>query len=139
MSGPRYDRIREETERLLGYECQSCGWVAFPEERTICKRCGASDPGFEQVKLAPRGEIKTFVVQEFLPDEFEPPQPIAIVDIPQADGDGDPVRVYGVLTETALEELAIGDVVDARFRERFTDGERPINAVKFSTPREDKA
>jgi len=66
------------------------------------------------------------------------PQPLAIVDLPQADGGGEPARVYGLLTETELEELEVGTEVEARFRELFDDGDRPVNSFKFSVPREEK-
>jgi uncharacterized OB-fold protein len=139
MSGPRFNRNKDENEHLVGYECQECGWVAFPVEKRICKRCGDPRAEYEKVDLAEEGEIKTYVVQKSLPNEFEVPQPVAIVDIPQASGSGEPARVYGILTETKLEELEVGKTVEARFREMFTDNERPIHSFKFSTPREEKA
>jgi uncharacterized OB-fold protein len=139
MTGPRYHRTKQQDQRLVGFECQDCGWVSFPERRKVCKRCGEAPAEYEEVQLAERGEIMTFVVQEYLPDEFESPMPVAMVDIPQIDGEGDPARVYGILTETDLEELEVGTEVEARFRELFTDVDRPINAFKFSVPREEKA
>lgn len=138
MSGPRYHRTREQDQRLLAFECQSCGYVSFPDEKRTCKRCGDAPATFEEVQLAERGEIETFVVQEYLPDDIEVPQPLAIVDLPQADGTGESARVYGLLTETELDELSVGTEVVARFRELFDDGERPINSFKFSVPREVK-
>ncbi|WP_255152122.1 Zn-ribbon domain-containing OB-fold protein [Halorarius halobius] len=138
MSGPRYHRSREQDQHLLAFECQECGYVSFPEERETCKRCGAAPATWEDTHLAERGTIRTFVVQEYLPDEFESPQPVAIVDLPQADGDGEPARVYGLLTETHLEEIDVGTEVEARFRELFADGDRPINSFKFAVPRGEK-
>lgn len=138
MSGPRYHRTREQDQRLLAFECQSCGYVSFPDEKRTCKRCGDAPGTFEEVQLAERGEIQTFVVQEYLPDDIEVPQPLAIVDLPQADGAGESARVYGLLTETELDELSVGTEVEARFRELFDDGERPINSFKFAVPREVK-
>ncbi|APX97205.1 hypothetical protein BB347_11575 [Natronorubrum daqingense] len=122
----------------MAFECQSCDYVSFPDEKRTCKRCGDAPATFEEVQLAERGEIQTFVVQEYLPDDIEVPQPLAIVDLPQADGSGESARVYGLLTETELEELSVGTEVVARFRELFDDGERPINSFKFSVPREVK-
>lgn len=139
MSGPRYHRTKRQDQRLVGFECQSCDWVSYPEEKRTCKRCGDPHAEFEEVQLAERGVVKTFVVQKFLPDEFESEQPLALIDIPQRNGDGEPARVYGLLTETELEELAVGTEVEARFRELFTDGDRPINSFKFAVPREEKA
>ena len=138
MSGPRYHRTRAQDQRLVGFECQSCGYVSFPDEKRTCKRCGDAPAEFEHVQLAERGEVKTFVVQEYLPDDIEVPQPLAVVDLPQADGTGEPARVYGLFTETSLEELDVGTEVEARFREIFDDGDRPINSFKFAVPREEK-
>lgn len=138
MSGPRYHRTRRQDQRLVAFECQSCGWVSFPEEKRTCKRCADAPAEFEEVELAERGEVQTFVVQQYLPDDIETPQPVAIVDVPQADGDGEAARVYGLLTETDLEEIEVGREVEARFRELFDEGERPINAIKFSVPRGEK-
>lgn len=135
MSGPRYHRTKRQDQRLVGFECQSCGWVSFPEEKRTCKRCGDAPAEFTDVQLAERGEIQTFVVQEYLPEDIETPQPVAIVDLPQADGDGEPARAYGLLTETHLDDLEVGTEVEARFRELFSDGERPINSIKFAVPR----
>lgn len=157
MSGTRHHRSRRQNERLVGFECQDCGWVSFPEKRRVCKRCSAAPADFEAVQLAERGTVRTFVVQDRLPDEFETPQPLAIVDIPQADvegnptdadgdattdtdptPDGEPARVYGLLTETSLDELEVGTEVEARFRELFTVGERPVHSFKFAVPRTEK-
>lgn len=138
MSGPRYHRTREQDQRLVGFECSACGYVSFPDEKEACKRCGKAPVPFEEVQLAERGEIKTFVVQEYLPDDIEVPQPLAIVDLPQADGSGEPARVYGLLTETQLDDLEVGTEVEARFRQLFDDGDKPVNSFKFAVPREEK-
>jgi uncharacterized OB-fold protein len=138
MSGPRYHRTRDQDQRLVGFECQACGYVSFPEERRVCKRCGDAPADLDRVQLAERGTIETFVVQEYLPEDIETPQPVAIVDIPQAEGDGEPARAYGLLTETDLEDLEVGTEVEARFRELFDDGDRPINSFKFAVPRGEK-
>lgn len=137
MSGPRYERSKRQDQRLVGFECQACGWVSFPEEKSTCKRCGGAPADMAEVKLQERGEIQTFVVQEYLPDDIETPQPVAIVDLPQV-GDGEPARAYGLLTETDLAEIDVGTEVEARFRELFSDGERPVNSFKFAVPREEK-
>lgn len=139
MSGPRYHRTRAQDQRLAAYECQDCGYVSFPEEKETCKRCGDVPAEFEEVRLAEEGEVQTFVVQQYLPDDIEVPQPLAIVDLPQAEGEGEPARVYGLLTETDLDELEVGTQVEARFRQMFDDKARPINSFKFAVPREEKA
>lgn len=138
MTGARYERTRRQDQRLVGFECQSCGYVSYPDRRRVCKRCGDAPAEIEEVRLRERGEVQTFVVQQRLPEEFETPQPVAIVDLPQ-EGSGEPARVYGLLTETDREELSVGATVEARFRELFTDGERPVHSFKFAVPRSEKA
>lgn len=137
MSGPRYHRSRAQDQRLEAFECDDCGWISFPENRRICKRCGRTPASYSSVSLQHEGTLRTFVVQEFLPDEFDTPMPVGMVDLPQ-DGEGEPARVYGLFTETDLEELVVDMTVVARFRELFDDGDRPINAIKFSVPRREK-
>lgn len=139
MSGARYARDRRQHERLVAWECADCGWVSYPEEKRVCKRCGAAPADFAETALAERGTVRTYVVQERLPEAFDSPQPLAIVDLPQADGEGEPARVYGLLTETSQDELAVGREVEARFRELFTVGERPVHSFKFAVPRAEKA
>jgi uncharacterized OB-fold protein len=138
MSGPRYNRTQAQDQRLLAFECQECSFVSFPDKKKICKKCGSAPATFEEVKLAERGEIQTFVVQEYLPDDIEVPQPVAIIDLPKKNGSEETARVYGLLTETDLEEFSVGTEVKARFRELFDDGDRPINSFKFAVPREEK-
>lgn len=138
MTGIRYERTRREDQRLVAHECQSCGYVSYPDLRRICKRCGETPAEFEPVQLRERGTIQTYVVQQRLPEEFDTPQPVAIVDLPQV-GDGEPARVYGLLTETDEDDLAVGTTVEARFRELFTDGSRPIHSFKFAIPRTEAA
>ncbi|PSP75854.1 hypothetical protein BRC81_14355 [Halobacteriales archaeon QS_1_68_20] len=135
MSGIRYSRDRRQHDRLVAFECQDCGWVSYPEQRRTCKRCGAAPAEFEEVQLAERGEVQTYVVQSRLPEEFETPQPVAVVDLPQVDGEGEPARVYGLLTETDGDDLEVGREVVARYRELFTAGDRPVHSFKFAPPR----
>jgi uncharacterized OB-fold protein len=87
--------------------------------------------------LEPTGTLRTFVVQEYLPDEFDTPMPVGLVDLPQV-GDGEPARVYGLFTKTDREELEVDMTVEARFRDLFDDRERPINAINFSVSRREK-
>lgn len=134
MNGPRYHRTRPQDQHLVAFECRSCGWVSFPEHVQICKRCAETPAAFEEVILQPRGVVQTFVAQEYLPEEFEVPQLLAIVDMPQ-EAEGEPARVYGLLTETELADVDIGTEVVARFRRMFTDGDRGVYGFKFSRPR----
>lgn len=133
MYEPSYWRDSEQNRRLVARECQSCGFVAFPERREVCKRCG-SHPEWEEVRLEQEGEVKSYVVQNTLPDEFETPLPLAVVDVPQK-GDGEPARVYGLFTETPPEEMEIGMVAEAEFREVYRVDGLPVHSYKFKLPR----
>jgi uncharacterized OB-fold protein len=130
MYKPRYTRDREQNERLVGYECQDCGYVSFPERRRICKACVATPGDWERIDLSDRGAIQSYVVQERLSEAFENPLPLAIVDLEQ-EGSGRPARVYGLLTETDPEDVAIGKQVESEFRRVFEVDGLPVHSYKF--------
>jgi uncharacterized OB-fold protein len=133
MHEPTYWRDRAATERLLARECGECGYVAFPERRRICKRC-RSEPEWTDVRLRERGTVLSYVVQRQLPDSFETPLPLAVVDVPQT-GDGEPARVYGLFTETDPEDVAIGLEAVADFRRVYDADGVPVHSFKFTLPR----
>lgn len=136
MHEPPHVRDRPANERLEAVECGDCGYVAIPEHREVCKRCG-SYPDWEPVQLQERGEVQSYVVQQRLPEEFETPLPLAIVDIPQ-DGEGEPARVYGLFTETDPEDVEIGMEAEADLRTMFDVNGLPVNSFKFKRPRGDR-
>jgi uncharacterized OB-fold protein len=138
MHDPPRWRVRRQNELLIGRECQDCGYVAFPEDNDTCKRCRAIDPEWEEVKLAERGIVQSYVVQQRLPEEFETPLPVAVMDMPQADGSGEPARVYGLFTETDPESIEIGMEAVADFREVFELEGLPVHSYKFKRAREDR-
>mgnify|MGYP006279357721 CR=1 FL=1 len=135
MHEPPYWRDRPQNERLVARECKDCGYVAFPEFRETCKRCGGR-PAWRETRLAERGEVRSYVVQNRLPEEFETPLPLAVVDMPQRDGEGEPARVYGLFTETSPDDMDVGMVVEADFRRIFDVAGLPVHAFKFKVPRE---
>ena len=136
MHEPPFVRDRAANERLEAVECQSCGYVAIPERREVCKRCG-DHPDWEAVQLEQRGTVQSYVVQQRLPDEFETPLPVAVVDVPQQ-GEGEPARVYGLFTETDPDEVEIGMEAEAEFRTMFDINGLPVNSFKFKRPRGDR-
>lgn len=136
MHEPPFVRDRDANELLAARECGSCGYVSFPERRTVCKRCG-DHPEWESVHLQERGVVQSYVVQQRLPDEFETPLPLAIVDVPQ-EGDGEPARVYGLFTETDPAQVEIGMEADAEFRTMFEAEGLPVHSFKFKRPRGDR-
>ena len=137
MYEPPFWRDRDANERLSARECGECGYVSFPERRRACKRCGAH-PEWTPVTLQERGVVQSYVVQNRLPAEFETPLPLGIVDVPQVDEAGEPARVYGLFTETAPEEMAVGMEVEADFRRLFDVEGLPVHSFKFKRPRGDR-
>jgi uncharacterized OB-fold protein len=134
MYTPAEWRMREAAEQFTATECQSCGYVSFPDRRQTCKRCGEVDPGWESVELERRGEVLSYVVQNRLPEAFDTPLPIGVVDVPQS-GPGEPARVYGLFTETDPEDVEVGLEVEADFRKIYEVDGLPTNSFKFKLPR----
>ena len=147
MYEPPFWRDRDRNERLAATECSSCGYVSFPERRGVCKRCGERGE-FSETTLAERGIVQSYVIQNRLPDAFETPLPLAVLDVPQAganDGEGtasgagdenagEPARVYGLFTETDPEAMEIGMEAEAVFRETFDIEGLPVHSFKFTVP-----
>lgn len=129
MYEPPFTRDRAANERLAARECDACGWVSFPEHRAICKRCG-SHGAWTDTRLAERGTVQSYVVQRRLPESFETPLPLAVVDMPQQSG-GEPARVYGLFTETDPDDLTIGAEAEAVFRRVFEVDGLPVHSFKF--------
>lgn len=136
MHEPPLWRDRNQNERFEARECGSCGYVSFPERREVCKRCG-DHPDWETVELDRRGVVQSYVVQNRLPDEFETPLPLAVVDVPQI-GDGESARVYGLFTETDPDDMEVGMDVEADFRRVFDVNGLPVHSFKFKLPRGDR-
>jgi len=141
MYEPPFWRDREANERLAATECGACGYVSFPERREVCKRCGERGE-FSDTRLEERGIVQSYVIQSRLPDAFETPLPLAVMDVPQvgANGDGsdggdEPARVYGLFTETDPEAMEIGMEATAVFRELFDIEGLPVHSFKFTVPR----
>lgn len=134
MHSPRYWRRRDQNERLRAFECQQCGYVSFPEEREICRRCKATPSEWETVRLQERGEVQSYVVAHNLPEAFDTPMPIGVVDMPQRT-EGEPARVYGLFTETKSADVSVGMEAVADFRELFDVAGLPIHSFKFKPAR----
>jgi uncharacterized OB-fold protein len=136
MHEPPFWRNRPQNERLLARECGLCGYVSFPERRTVCKRCG-DEPDWTEVRLKERGVVQSYVVQNRMPDSFETPLPVAVLDMPQ-EGGGEPARVFGLFTETSPEEVEIGMEAEADLRRLFDVDCLPVHSFKFKRPRGDR-
>lgn len=116
-------RTRNATHGLQRAECTECGRMNEPST-AACYHCGATE--FEPITLSSEGEVVTVVVQHFLPEEFDTPLPIAIVETPEGG------KVLGMFTEVAEpHDIEIGEPVDIELK-RFDrkDGET-IYELKF--------
>ncbi|MFB6164159.1 MAG: Zn-ribbon domain-containing OB-fold protein [Haloarculaceae archaeon] len=84
-------------------QCDDCGRFNDPTAE-LCYHCGGED--FEPVTLSPEGEVVTYVVQHVLPEAFDTPLPIAIVETPEGG------KLLGMFTEIdEPEAVDIGDRV----------------------------
>ena len=133
MHEPPFTRDRAANERLAARACEACGWVSFPERREVCKRCGERG-AWTDTRLAERGTVQSYVVQRRLPEAFETPLPLAILDVPQVSG-GEPARVYGLFTETDPDDIEVGTEAEAVFRRVFDVEGLPVHSFKFRLPR----
>lgn len=125
MTSPAVWRIARENARLLGYKCQSCGFISFPERKRVCKGCRAAPAEFQEIELKPHGRVLSYVVQHRLPEGFETPLPLALVELE------DGVRVYGQLVDCTPDDVVIGTEVEAELRIMYQEGGARVYSYKF--------
>jgi uncharacterized OB-fold protein len=112
----RQYRERFAKHGLQRAECTACGRINDPTAQ-YCYACGGT--AFEPVRLSPRGEVVTVVVQHALPASFDAPLAIAIVETPEGG------KLLGTFTDLdAPHDVDIGDrvVVETRRFDRV-DGQ----------------
>lgn len=98
----------EDEPRLIGSQCERCGTVTFPRQRS-CPRCTSEN--VHPRELATRGALWTWTIQWFAPkappyleggvEEFEP-YGVGYIELPGE------VRVEARLTESDPGRLRIG-------------------------------
>ncbi|WP_424005743.1 zinc ribbon domain-containing protein (plasmid) [Haloarcula salina] len=123
VSLPSWQRSIPQRYRLEAGQCPDCGAVAFPPEGA-CPDCHERVT-FESVSLPRSGEIvaSTVIGQGGAPPEFVPQQRrdgpfgVAIVEATVA---GDSARFPVQLTDCDLDEVSVGDRVEARFRRIYS-------------------
>lgn len=131
MHTPPTWRISRANARLIGYKCQQCGFVEFPEARRTCKVCRVPVE-FAEVQMGWRGQVVSFVVQHRLPEGFETPLPLAVIDLENG------ARVYGQIIECKPEEWKVGLEVEAEFRVFYDDQGLSVYSYKFRPTRRTK-
>lgn len=125
MTSPQVWRIARENARLIGYKCVNCGWVSFPEKKRTCKRCRAAPAEFQGIHMKPTGCVLSYVIQHRLPEGFQTPLPVAVVEL------DDGARVYGHLIECRLEEIEVGMRVEAELRVMYEESGQRVYSHKF--------
>lgn len=129
MTSPLVWRIGRENAQLIGYKCKACGWVSFPERKKTCKRCGAAPTDFEEILIKPYGKVISFVVQHRLPEGFQTPMPVAVVEFEEG------ARVYGEIIECQPGEVRVGMAVEADLRVMYEENGLDIYSYKFKPQR----
>jgi uncharacterized OB-fold protein len=120
-------RERDQNLRLEGTKCKVCGTVQFPPQR-ICTRCHAKDQ-MEPYHLADKkGKIATYVGDHITP---MPEMPTITTEV-DFEGGG---RMECYTTDTMLEQLEIGSVVEMTFRKMRVEDGVHIYFWKSTSPR----
>ncbi len=115
---------------LIGSRCFGCGTLYFPQAIS-CRNPHCHDKTIEQTALPNRGILYSFTVQRYRPpplfqmDDWQP-YAIGVVDLGQG------LHVMGMLTDIALDEIAIGMAMQLTLEPLINDSERgSIITYKF--------
>jgi hydroxymethylglutaryl-CoA synthase len=118
-------RGNPEMLRLLGARCVDCGTFNIPPSiHPTCTGCGGSK--MEEVALARRGKVHTFVVNHTMPAPFVAPLPLVVVDLE----DGARVMLQGLADQAST--LGIGDNVELLLRRYALERGAPVYGYKVS-------
>jgi hydroxymethylglutaryl-CoA synthase len=129
-AGAAFVRGNVEMLGLEGAKCRACGTVSTPPSiHPRCNGCGGGD--LEIVRLAHRGRVQTFVVNQTMPPPFQAPLPMVVVDL---DGNAR-IMVQGSSADAAT--LAIDDEVTLALRLYAMERGIPVygyKAFRVATP-----
>ena len=121
--GAAFVRGNVEMLSLEGARCQVCSSVSTPPSiHPRCISCGGDR--LEVVRLARRGTVQTFVVNQTMPPPFEAPLPLVVVDLE----DGARLMVQGVSADSS--SLAVGDEVVLSLRRYALERGIPVYGYK---------
>ncbi|MHA1230319.1 MAG: Zn-ribbon domain-containing OB-fold protein [Candidatus Helarchaeota archaeon] len=105
-------RQKKSYFQLIGYKCKKCERINYPKLKK-CIECGSED--LEEVKLARTGRLLTYIVNYYMPEEFDKPLGQGVVEL---DGGG---RLMTQFTEIESEkDLEIGMPVEIVIRRMST-------------------
>ena len=128
--GAAFVRGNTEMLGLRGARCRACGTISTPPSiHPTCVGCGGAE--LDEVALARRGKVQTFVVNQTMPPPFQAPLPIVVVDL----DDGARVMVQGSPADAAV--LSVDDVVTLELRRYAL--ERGVPVYGYKAMREDVA
>lgn len=105
-------REKKSIFQLKGYKCKRCEHINYPS-RKICVNCGSQE--LEEFQLSSTGKILSFIVNYYLPKDFDKPLAIGVVEL---DGGG---KLMTQFTEIKSEkEIQIGMPIEIVIR-RMSD------------------
>jgi hydroxymethylglutaryl-CoA synthase len=108
---------------LEGALCASCGTISTPPSiHPRCVGCGSADTA--AVRLARRGRVETFVVNQTMPPPFQAPLPLIVIDLE----DGARLMLQG--SPADAEVIGIGDTVDLHLRRYAVERHIPVYGYK---------
>jgi uncharacterized OB-fold protein len=107
----------DQSPRLLGNRCRSCGTFFFPRASFFCRNPDCESTEFDEVPLSPRGRVWSFTTNRYQPpppfvatESFEP-YSIAAVELADeklvvlGQVKGDPPLEIGAEVELVLDTL----------------------------------
>lgn len=119
----RQFRERFAKHGLERARCDDCGRVDDPSAGA-CYRCGSGS--LSPIELTPRGEVVTFVVQHHLPEEFDTPLPIGLVETPEGG------KLLGMFTAVDdPHDIEVGETVDVVLKRFARDDGQVLYEPKF--------
>jgi hydroxymethylglutaryl-CoA synthase len=122
-AGAAFVRGNVEMLALEGAKCRACGTISTPPSiHPRCTGCGGGD--LDVVRLARRGRVQTFVVNQTMPPPFQAPLPMVVVDL----DDGARIMVQGASVDAA--DLAIDDTVVLSLRLYAVERGIPVYGYK---------
>lgn len=138
VSLPNWRGSLDARYRLRGGQCPACEAVSFPATGA-CQTCHER-VDFQPATAEREGTIRALATigQGGAPPEFTAYQQrdgaygAAIVELPVEDTDGETVRLPAQLTDAALDEVAVGDAVQATIRRVYEQESIPRYGVKFT-------
>lgn len=123
--------LTPEGPRLIGSHCSACGSSYFPMAMS-CRNPDCVEKTVSRATLPDQGILFSYTIQRYRPpalfrmDDWEP-YAIGLVDL------GEGLRVLGMLTSLAFEEIVIGMALRLTTETLFTDPDRGrVATYKFA-------